>query len=251
MEGPLYDHIEAYIRRELAPEAQAAFEEAMRTDAALQDAVAEHRVLMDHLEALRLRQKVAQNLSPAVEKRRMPPLLLLITGAALVAISIFLIRVRGKQHPNPTAPEIPVLDQPSGSPAPAPEIQPEKAQDQRASPLKKHPLVADPRFAAALRTLESMDGTPMGLDDVDAQKREHLSRIIGLLRAHQPEQALTHIGAFPDVTDPEYTEDLEWLQAVALLGTQPESGLQALQTIAASPHHAYRRKAILLLESIQ
>lgn len=251
MESPFHNQIEAYIRRELTPEAHSAFEDVLRADAALRDAVQAHRALMDQLELLRLRRKVAGNLSPAVGRRRVPHWLILFIGTALVAWSIFLIRTASKKQDPPPIPETPAYDQPHGTPIQELESLPEKPRDPQKPTPKQQPVVADPRFAAALRTLESMDDTPMGSGDADAKKRAHLIRITRLLLDHEPEQALLLIGALPDDADSDYTEDLEWLKAITLLGTQPESGLKVLQHIAASPHHAYRKKAILLLKPIQ
>lgn len=101
MENP-YEKIEGYLLGELTEHEQTAFEHALQTDAALSRSVAQHREMMQRLEALRLRKKVEW----AREADRAKPMGKRIALSLAVLLVLLAAAIWFLNQPSQTTPEI-------------------------------------------------------------------------------------------------------------------------------------------------
>jgi hypothetical protein len=81
-----YDNIEGYIQGELDGERLADFENALKTDTELAQSVAQHREMLQRLDALRLRKKVVSALEPGPGKPFSLAKKTLVASLALLAV---------------------------------------------------------------------------------------------------------------------------------------------------------------------
>jgi anti-sigma factor RsiW len=249
------EDIEAYLNDELAPAERADFERVMKEDKALQIAVERHRRLIGELNALRLREKVKQNLQAPEwggftwqNSRR-----LLAAVAVLLCIAAAICLWMKRHSAQPGRMDVqPAPSSPLQTPAPQP------------SPPDSAPPIAIPNtppkriapniqkaYARAVGKLEALDFTLMGPAQKDASLEKTINQAINLLKRGQPSKALPLLETANTRQNELYQEDIDWLLALAWLMQEPDKAKAQLQTISTNPAHTKRLDALELLHQLE
>lgn len=164
-----YEKTERYLHGELEGPDLTAFEKALQTDAALARSVEQHRAMIQRLDALRLRKKVATVLGSEVTKvwpNRMFWVLAVLLGLLIAAFWVF---------------------KPDGPPKTSP------VENQAPS------LPADPTIAAPVKT----PADPLPENASDNKPASDKTRLIALARAYQEQPSQTFVrDAAQGHTDP-------------------------------------------------
>jgi hypothetical protein len=254
-----YDQIELYLEDELSVAERVAFEAALQQDLLLQEAVEEHRAIIEEINGMRLRQTIKKNLqkpSPQVWadwRLRTLAALLLIFTAALVW------KYMPKQNeaeptpqsaPTPNTNETPIASQnkvdatptnPSTNPSP---LQP-----------KNQELPVDPKASLAYREavdqLEDLDYALMGDENKEVELEKQLNQAIALLKSGNSKAAIPLLEKVISANNALYHDDADWLLALAWLAIDPAKSKTRLQAIAHDVAHSDRIKAIRLLSKLK
>jgi len=261
-----HDYIEDYLNGELTGDALGAFEQALQNDPELRQAVERHRDMIGRLRALRLRETVKKNLvspraggamSASVNRR------FLAAAAAIVLLAaatyFWVTLTPGPQPPsvadNPaTPPDSPaVQEKPRVAEQPAP---PDTGQRTPTPPRNdSETLTADRSvriaFAETVRGLENIDYGVMGETQKDSLLENKLNTAIKYLKAGKPSRAIPLLENVLAQNNSLYQEDAEWLLALAWLPRDPARGKEQLKSIGQNSAHAYRVKALRLLNRFE
>ena len=258
----IYDYIEDYLNEELRGAALGAFEQALQNDAELRQAVERHREMLGKLHTLRLREKIKKNLvSPYAGSAKSTSVSRRFLAAAaafvLLAAATYFWRT---YTPGPQPP--PIADKPVLTlDSPAVQEKPRVA-EQPAPPdtgHRPHPgaesLAGDRNlriaFAESVRGIEDIDYGVMGETQKDSLLENKLNTAIKYLKAEKPSKAIPLLERALEKNNTLYQEDAEWLMALAWLPLDPARGKELLKSIGQNPAHAYRVKALRLLNRLE
>lgn len=249
-----YDHIEQYLEGELSPSEQAAFEAALRQDPQLQEAVEDHRAIIEKINGMRLRQTVKKNLQkPAPQGwagRRFWAFSGLIL-TSIIALIWFLIPPSQEDVPaNPPSAPVPSTETPIASQdnqdTPPPQTPPQ--------PKSQDPVI-DPKISLAYQEvvgqLEELDYALMGDEKKDAELEKQLNQAIALLKANKSKGAIPLLEKVASANNTFYQDDADWLLSLAWLVNDPAKSKTRLQAIAQNAAHPYRINAIRLLTKLK
>jgi len=256
-----YDQIEDYLNGDLTGADLTVFEEALRRDPGLQMAVEHHRITITHLNALRLRGKIRENIAPppASGASRMSFSGWLMSAAAVITVVLvatYFIYIR-KETPlmadKPVSEEPPISDntEPRTEIAETPAEMPQKATKTGTADISEKNIAL---YREAVGAMDDISYTYLDVQEQnDVQLEAKLNGIIDLLRSNRPEKAVPlledvlHNPGLPEA----YREDAEWLLSVALIKRDRERSKEILRKIAGNPAHSCRVKAIQLLEKME
>jgi hypothetical protein len=253
-----YDHIEQYLEGELPASEHAAFEAALLQDPQLQEAVEDHRAVIQEINGMRLRQTIKKNLQkPApqgwADRRLWAVGALMLTGI-VVLIWIRNLPEQGEVPANPTSTPGPTIETPIAvqdnqgiSPSnTAPQTPPQpKSQDQ----------AIDPKISLAYQEvvdqLENLDDALMGDAKKDAELEKQLNQAIALLKSDKSKAAIPVLEKVVSANNSFYQDDADWLLSLAWLVNDPAKSKTRLQAIAQNTAHSYRINAIRLLSKLK
>lgn len=249
-----YDHIEEYLEEEMSASELASFEAALRQDPQLQEAIEDHRAIIEEIKGMRLRQTVKKNLQkPAPQGwsgRRLWPLSALIL-ISVVALIWFLTPPSPKDSPAnlPSAPiptnETPIAGQ-DNQDTPVPQTP--------TQPKSQEPAI-DPKLSLAYQEvvdqLEDLDYALMGDEKKDAALEKQLNQAIALLKEDKSKAAIPLLEKVIAAKNDFYQEDAEWLLALGWLVNDLAKSKIRLQAIAENTAHPYRINAIRLLSNLK
>lgn len=261
-----HDYIEDYLNGELSGDALDAFEQALQNDPELRQAVERHRDVIGRLRAIRLRETVKKNLvspraggamSASVNRR-------LLAAAAAFVLLAAATYVWYTLTPGPQPPD--VADKP-GTPLDSPAVQektrvaeqpppPDTGQRTQTPPRTNGEALTDDRnvriaFAETVRGLEHIDYGVMGETQKDSLVENQLNTAINHLKTEKPSKAIPMLESVLAKNNSLYQEDAEWLQALAWLPRDPARGKELLKNIGQNSAHAYRVKALRLLNRLE
>jgi len=255
-----YDQIELYLEDELSVTERVAFEAALQQDLLLQEAVEEHRAIIEEINGMRLRQTIKKNLqkpSPQVwADWRLWTLAasLLIFTAALVWMYMpekSEAEPTPQSTPTPSTNETPIASQnkvdvpPTNSPLRSPIPSQRKIQD----------IPVDPKSSLAYREvvdqLEELDYALMGDEKKEVELEKQLNQAIALLKSDKSKAAIPLLEKVISANNALYQDDADWLLALAWLAIDPAKSKTRLQAIAQDVAHSDRIKAIRLLSKLK
>ena len=244
----VYDHIEDYLNGDLTGDERSIFEKALRVDPELELAVKRHQHTIAHLDVLRLREKIRENLVHAPAAGVSGPTGIwkyTAVAAAIVVLVVAAYFIFGpKEEPLmavTTTPEI----------AETPADLPWKGNGRSTGKIigKDNSL-----YSEAVAALDEISYTYLdGQDQKDDKLEARLNSIIGLLRNNRQDEAVAMLEVILNSGEgtSAYREDAEWLLSVALITKDREESRKILVKIAGNPAHSYRVKAIRLLEKME
>jgi tRNA nucleotidyltransferase/poly(A) polymerase len=255
-----YDHIEDYLENELSVTERVAFESALRQDPSLQEAVEEHRAIIEEINGMRLRQIIKKNLqkpSPQVWTDRhlwAIGALLLIFTTALVWIYMpkqTETETTPRSAPMPNTNETPIAGQnkvdatPTKSPSTSPSPSQPKNQD---LPIDLNASLA---YQEAVDQLEDLDFALMGDAKKDVELEKQLNKAIALLKSYKSKAAIPLLEKVISANNAFYQDDADWLLSLAWLVNDPAKSKTRLQAIAQNTAHSYRINAIRLFSKLK
>lgn len=257
----VYDHIEDYLNGDLTGDERSIFEKALRVDPELELAVKRYQHTIAHLDALRLREKIRENLVHAPAAGVSGPTGIwkyTAVAAAIVVLVVAAYFIFGpKEEPLmavTTTPEMPsVMDNAPTTPeiAETPADLPWKGNGRSTGKIigKDNSL-----YSEAVAALDEISYTYLdGQDQKDDKLEARLNSIIGLLRNNRQDEAVAMLEVILNSGEgtSAYREDAEWLLSIALITKDREKSREILVKIAGNPAHSYRVKAIRLLEKME
>lgn len=256
-----YDHIEDYLNGDLTAGDLTVFEEALRCDPELQMAVEQHRNTIAHLDALRLRGKIRENMvpPPASGASQRPFAGWLMAAAAVFTVVVVATYFMYTRKETQLLADKSVREEPPtrSDTEPRTEIAekaadvPQKEPDNRTAAISETNISL---YREAVGSIGDISYTYLdGQEQKDAEIEARLNGIIDLLRSNSPEKAVPLLEKILDNQKlPEtYREDAEWLLSVALIRRDSRRSREILGKIAGNPAHSYRVKAIHLLEKME
>jgi hypothetical protein len=258
------EQIEDYLNNELSENDRMLFEQALKDDLQLQQAVEQHRQLINRLRELKrrtfIRQHIVSNrdsdLRIVILNRR------LLATAAVIVLAVAATYLWMTQSNDPskssiaTRPTPPIdsisLENPSLTEQ-IPTQDPGKSTQPFPKTNRKQPAEDRPERLAYTETvakLETIDYTVMGDAQKDSTLENKLNLAIDFLKAEKPSDAIPLLEDILSKNNSLYQEDAEWLLALAKLYNDPIHGKERLRSISQNPSHTYRIKALRLLKQL-
>jgi hypothetical protein len=254
-----YDHIEAYLNGELSGDDLGAFEEALRSDTALQLAVKRHQTAIAQLHALRLRGKIRENIVPPTASGATGPsfagwLRAAAAVVTVVAVATYFMYIRKEttlMADKPDREDTPARGDTDTGTAVSPADIPQKEPENGTGGIRKKNIAL---YRETVGTISNISYTYLeGQGQKDNQPEAKLNDIIDLLRNNRPEKAIQLLEELLDNRGLQeaYRDDAEWLLSVALITEDEEKSREILEKITGNPAHSCRVKAVRLLEKLE